>query len=359
MAEPNLIKSTDLARVREVDFVEQFTGSLKKFNEALGVTRKIKKEAGTTLKTYKAVGTLENGTVGEGETIPLSKFETIPVTYDDISLDKWRKATSAEAIVEKGYDQAVGMTTDKMLKLIQGGIMTNFFNFLATGTGHAVGNGLQGALAQTWGQLQVLFEDEEIDSVYFVNPLDIADYLESASITIQNAFGMKYVEDFMGLGTVILNSRVARGKVYGTAKENLVMYYVAVNGADLGEAFKFTADKSGYIGIHEEPDYDNMTAKDTVIAGIVFLVERIDGVVCGEMGELTAVTAEAVGTGDGSNKVFELDYAPYLGAPITIKVGGTATTEYTLSGKTVTFKTAPANSAAVTADYSYVNTSNG
>lgn len=115
MADANLIKNADLARVREQEFVEIFTGSIKKLMEALGVTRKIAKQAGYALKSYRAVGTLEDGEVAEGDVIPLSKYETEPVDYGEITLKKWRKATSAEAIIEKGYDQAVTMTTDKML----------------------------------------------------------------------------------------------------------------------------------------------------------------------------------------------------------------------------------------------------
>ena len=279
MAETNLIKSTDMTRVREVEFTELFTGSLKKLTEALGVTRKIAKQAGATLKMYKATGTLEDGAVAEGETIPLSKYVTEPVTYKEITLNKWRKATSAEAIVEKGYDQAVTMTTDKMLSDVQKGIRSNFFTALAAGTGVAAGETFQATLAQAWGQLQVLWEDDEIQSIYFMNPLDVAAYLASATITMQTAFGMNYVENFMGLGTVFFNSSVPQGKIYATAKDNLVLYYIPVNGADLNEVFSFTTDETGYIGIHESPDYTNMTASDTVINGMELLAERLDGVV--------------------------------------------------------------------------------
>lgn len=278
-ADVNLIKKSDLTRVREVEFVELFGYSIKKLMEALGVTRKIPKQAGATLKTYKATGTLENGAVAEGETIPLSKYTTAPVTYKEITLKKWRKATSAEAIIERGYEQAVEMTTDEMLKDVQKGIRKDFFTFLATGTGTAAGATFQGALAQAWGQLQVLFEDDEIGAVYFMNPLDVADYLATASLTTQTAFGMTYVENFLGLGTVIFNSSVPKGKIYATAKDNIVLYYIPVNGADMDEAFAFTADSTGYIGIHEEPDYSNMTASDTVVNGMELFAERLDGVV--------------------------------------------------------------------------------
>lgn len=278
-ADPKLIKKADLARIREIEFTEMFGYSIKKLMEALGVTRKIPKQAGTVLKSYKATGTLESGAVAEGDTIPLSKYKTEAVNYKEITLKKWRKATSAEAITDRGYEQAVEMTTDEMLKDVQKGIRKDFFDFLATGTGTASGATFQAALAQAWGQLQVLFEDDEIGAVYFMNPLDVADYLATANITLQTAFGMTYVENFIGLGTVILNSSVPKGKIYATAKDNIVLYYIPVNGADLGEVFDFTTDATGYIGIHEEPDYTNMTASDTVINGMALFAERTDGIV--------------------------------------------------------------------------------
>lgn len=278
-ADPKLIKKADLARVREIDFTLMFTESLRKLTEALGVTRKVAKQAGTVLKTYKATGTLEDGAVAEGETIPLSKYTTEAVNYGEITLKKWRKATSAEAIIERGYDQAVGMTTARMLKDVQKAIRKDFFTFLGTGTGTATGAGLQAALAQTWGKLQTLFEDDDIQAVHFINPLDIADYLATATITTQTAFGMTYIEDFLGMGKVFMNSSVPKGTIYSTAQDNLVLYYVPVNGADLNEAFSFTSDETGYIGIHEEPDYTNMTASDTVVNGMTLFAERLDGVV--------------------------------------------------------------------------------
>ena len=283
-AEANLIKKADLARAREIEFTYNFSEGVRKLMEALGVTRKIAKQAGTVLKAYKATGTLENGAVAEGDTIPLSKYKTDPVSLGEITLKKWRKATSAEAIVERGYDQAVEMTTDRMLRDVQKAIRADLFTSLATGTGTASGADFQAVLAQAWGQLQVKYEDDAIQAVYFVNPLDIADYLAEASISTQTAFGMAYVEDFLGLGTVIMNASVPKGKIYATAKENIVLYYIPVNGADLGEAFDFTSDETGYIGIHETPDYTNMTATDTVVNGMVFFAERIDAVIVGTIG---------------------------------------------------------------------------
>lgn len=293
--EDNLIKKDDLVWAREVEFTFMFVENLRKLMEALNITRKIPKQAGTNLKAYKAVGTLEDGNVEEGKIIPLSHYKTEPVTFDEITLKKWRKATTAEAIIEKGYTQAVTMTTDRMLKDVQKGIRKQFFDFLATGTGTVSGNTFQETLAQAWGQLQILFEDDDFEAVYFMNPLDVADYLGSANISLQEAFGMTYVKDFLGLGTVIFNGSVPKGKIFTTAKDNIVLYYVPVNGADLNEAFTFTSDELGLIGIHEKPDYDNMTASDTVICGIVLFAERIDGIVVGTIEGVAGESLENTG----------------------------------------------------------------
>lgn len=284
MAETNLIKKADLARAREIDFALQFSGSINTLVEMLGITRKIPKQAGTSLKTYRAVGTLAGGDVAEGETIPLSKYTTEPVTFGELKLKKWRKATTAEAIIERGFDQAVALTTDKMLRDAQSAIRSEFVTFLSTGTGTAEGDTLQAALADAWGQLQIKYEDNAIEAAYFLNPLDMAEYLGKAQITTQTAFGMTYIADFLGLGTVVLTGSVPQGTFYATAKENIVLYYVPVNGADLGEAFAFTSDELGLIGIHEEADYSNMTAADTVINGMVLFAERQDGIVVGAIG---------------------------------------------------------------------------
>ena len=277
----NLITTTVMtdAQVREAQFTLLFEESIKKLTEALGVTRKIPMQAGTTLKTYKASGTLQSGTVAEGEVIPLSKYKVSPITYKEIALSKFRKATTIEAIQKYGFKQAVNMTNDRMLKDIQKGIRKDFFDFLATGKGKATGTNFQGALAQAWGQLQVLFEDDEAQAVYFMNQLDVADYLATANVTTQTAFGMTYIKDFLGLGTVILNSSVPKGKIYATASNNIVLYYVPVNSSDIGEAFSFTTDETGLVGIHETPDYDTTTAITTVVDGIALFAERIDGVV--------------------------------------------------------------------------------
>ena len=280
-AETNTILSSDLARVREIDFISQFNGSLATLIEALGVTRKIAVQEGATLKALKVTGVLESGDVAEGELIPLSKYETEEVSVGEVKLNKWRKGTTAEAILKGGYDQAVGATTDKMVKDIQKGIRANFFTFLASGAETATGMGLQAALANGWGKLQVLWEDDAVETVYFVNPMDVADYLGNAQVSVQTAFGMVYVENFMGLGRVFLNSSVPQGKFYATAAENIVLYFVDVSTSELARAFELSSDELGYIGVSEYPDKDTARVMDLVMSGVTFFPERVDGIVVG------------------------------------------------------------------------------
>ena len=280
-AETNTIMAADIARARAIDFNYQFTGSLRKLIEALGVTRKIAVQEGTTLKALTVTGTLQDGSVAEGELIPLSHYETEETPVGEATLYKWRKATTAEAILKGGYDQAVGMTTDKMVRDIQKTIRTNFFAYLGTGTGTAAGTGLQAALANGWGKLQVLWEDDAVDTVYFLNPMDVSDYLGTAQVTMQTAFGMNYIENFLGLGTVFLNSNVPEGKFYATAKENVVMYYIDVANGGISNAFLLTADETGYVGIREYLDEDHARVMDLVMSGVTFFPERLDGIVVG------------------------------------------------------------------------------
>ena len=280
-AETNTIMQADLARVRVADFNLQFTGNLRKLTEALGITRKIAVQEGASLKMLKVTGTLESGNVAAGELIPLSHYETEEVAVGEVKLNKWRKGTTAEAILKGGYDQAVGATTDKMVKDIQKTIRGDLFTFMGKGTGTASGANLQAALANGWGKLAVLFEDDAVETVYFLNPMDVSDYLGTAQVEMQTLFGMNYIKNFLGLGDVFLNSNVPEGKYYATAKENIVLYYVNVGAGDIKTAFGLTTDETGYIGINEYPDKDTARVIDLVLSGVTFFPERQDGIVVG------------------------------------------------------------------------------
>jgi len=282
-AETNVIKKAQMAKVRELDFATLFGENVQNLLKMLGVTRKIPVTAGTALKVLKVTGTLQSGLVGEGEIIPLSQYATTYETVAEATLQKWRKATTAEAILKGGYDQSVNETDKKLILDIQKSIRSQFVTFLATGTATASGTGLQAALANAWGKMQVLFEDDAVQAVYFLNPQDVADYLGSANITVQTAFGLNYIENFLGLGTVIMTGAISKGTFYATAAENIVAYYVNVAEANgLGDAFDFTTDpETGFIGIHEDGNYVRMQEETVAVAGVTLFAERLDGVIVG------------------------------------------------------------------------------
>lgn len=182
---------------------------------------------------------------------------------------------------------------------MQASVRTNLFSFLngtVTNSTAVSGNGLQAALAAAWGQLQVKFEDDTVQPVYFLNPLDVSAYLATANITTQTAFGMNYIQDFLGLGTVIVSSRVTQGTFVATAKENFIMYYLTMNG-DVANAFGLTADELGLIGINSGyRNEERAQIESLVMSGIQFLVEYAEGVVKG-----TIEDTEDEGGGGGGN----------------------------------------------------------
>lgn len=291
----NTVKEADLAKTRDVDFTLQFESNIQTLVNMLGVTRLIPKNAGEVLKVYKVTGSLkDDGVVKEGEVIPLSKYSTTYTAVGEAKLKKWRKMTTGEAISSKGYAQAVNDTNNKMLRHVQDKIRADFIAFLATGSSTTEGVGLQGALAQAWGQLQVKFEDTSAQAVYFANPLDVADYLGTAQVSLQTAFGMSYIENFLGIGTLILASDVPKGTVYATAAENIVGYYIPVDSADMGTAFELTADETGLIGIHTGAEYSTLGVETVVVSGVGFFAENLAGIVKATI-EAPAASAGAVG----------------------------------------------------------------
>lgn len=329
-AETNVITTQQMVKIREVDFVRRFTGTiLRKLMEALGVTRKIPLIEGTTMYYYTTTGTIQNGAVPEGEIIPLSQYERVKTPIGEIKLNKWRKATTAEAILKSGYDEAVLQTDKKLLLDIQTGIRTSFFDYLKAIDATVVGaSTLQMVLAQTWGNLQVLFENDAIEAVHFMHPLTIADYLGSANITVQTAFGFNYIKDFLGLGTVIMTSQIPKGQVISTAKENLIMYYIPVS-AKAMTSLGVTADETGLVGIKSGyPTEERAQIETLVLSGIQFLVEYASGVVFGQIDStptLGAVTvASTAGTAVGDSNIALSGYTLGTGEKYVYKTGTTA-----------------------------------
>lgn len=305
----SIIKSANLAKVSAIDFVDQFSKNIDAVREVLGITRMVEKVPGTVIKSYKVTGTLESGTVAEGADIPLSSYATEVGDTFELTIDKWRKQTTIESINDKGYQQAVIDTDNQMLNDVQFNILGKWYTFLNTTTGRTSvnGKGLRGALAKTRAKLRTVLRDYGVsptDLVYFVNEDDVADYLTDANnfASTADVFGMEYVEKFLGLYDVIVSSDVTAGKVFGTPKNNIIMYYSNPGNADIAAAFDFEVDETGLVGIAHDSTYKNLTTETIVISGLKMYAEYETFIVNGTIkpedpieitGEVTTKTAVA------------------------------------------------------------------
>ena len=108
MSKANLTKAANITvQAREVDFVTRFNKNWDALRNIMGIMKPIKKSAGTKLVSYKTTVTLQSGSVGEGEEVPYSLAEVEPVAYGDITIEKYKKAVSIEAVAKYGAEVAV------------------------------------------------------------------------------------------------------------------------------------------------------------------------------------------------------------------------------------------------------------
>ncbi|WP_282919125.1 hypothetical protein [Levyella massiliensis] len=289
-AEANL--TTNFVKAQSIDFVEQYGKQLTSLFKMLGVQRKMPMAAGTTIKTYKSSVTLDGTKVAKGDIIPLSQVKLEDGDPIELEFDKKRKAVAVEDVQKYGFEQAIARTDDLLLRELQKELRKSLFGQLAKGTGTAKGTGLQGALAQAWGKVQVAFEDDAVKTVAFANPLDLADYLANAQVTMQTAFGLSYIENFLGVSVVVLSSAIKKGKIYATAADNLIFAYAQVSSGEIGKAFDFTTDATGVIGVTRDINKQRLTAETTTLSGTALFAERLDGIVV-----VTIEAAAPPGTG--------------------------------------------------------------
>lgn len=288
MAKTNLIKTADVqVSARELDFVSRFEANWDHLREILGIMRPVKKLPGAQLKSKYAEGTLQSGTVGEGEDIPYSKFTVKETIYDEMNIEKYAKAVSIEAIKDHGYDNAVQMTDDEFLFQLQTNVTDRFYAYLNTGTLKVDdANTFQMALALAKGSVVNKFKTMHRSAtgiVGFVNVMDVYKYLGAADITVQNQFGFQYIKDFMGYNTVFLlgDDEIAQGRVIATAVENIVMYYVDPADSDFARAglvYTTGEGETNLIGFHTQGNYNTAVSEAFAIMGLTLFAEYIDAI---------------------------------------------------------------------------------
>lgn len=278
-AEENLTR--ELGTALSIDFAEQFGQRFRTLTELLGIQRTVPMAQGTVLKTYTSSVTLDGSTVAPGDIIPLSKVVLEDGPQQVITWDKKRKAVPMEDIQAYGFNRAITMTDAKLLNEIQKGVRTKLLSQLATGTTVAAGGNLQATMAQNWGAVTAKFDEDDVQVISFINPFDAADHLANANLSTQTAFGMTYLEGFLNNRVVFMSAQIPQGTVYSTADQNLVAAYVLMNGGEIGQAFDFTTDSTGVIGVTHDINKSRLTAETITAYGLVLFAERLDGVVVG------------------------------------------------------------------------------
>lgn len=271
--------AADYAPAISVDFTSRIRSNLETLQRILGVTSMNPMSAGSIIKIYKWKTVTLANQVEEGEVIPLTKVQRELAKTIELSLGKYRRQTTAEAIQRNGRDVAINQSDEQLVSAVRGGVKKSFFTTIEAGTGTAdAGTSLQEALANVWTKLQEYYVDKDVTPVYFVSAKDIGTYLGSASITLQTAFGFSYIENFLGLGTVIVNPGLTAGTVIGTVQENLNGAYVPATGGDLAQSFALTGDESGLVGMTHQIVSDNASVTTLLFCSVEFYPEFIDGV---------------------------------------------------------------------------------
>ena len=307
MAAPaNITDSTAINAAMDQEFIANFQHDMDRLAEILGIFGTETMSAGTVLKMLKVTGELnnaktdaskENGTAAtavtlgsssgssysEGDEVALSKFNAEWEPVAEVKGVPYRKMTTAAAIQKSGYVNAVLKTDQKMLSLVRGGIVSDFFTFLKKGTGAATGKSLQAALAMAdaaLGDSVAANGDEAGRIVPFVNRQDAAEYLGSATITDQNVFGMTYLQNFLGVSDVFLTNKVDKGGLYVTPVENVHIF-----GLDFGAlsqaGLAYATDANGLIGVAHGPAYDRVSVETHVLTGCTMFPEVKDYIVKG------------------------------------------------------------------------------
>lgn len=295
-AENRLTKSEHIVvSPREIDFVTRFGNNWEALIEIMGIMRPIKKQPGAVLKSKYATVVLQPGSVAEGDVIPFSQATVAEKTYAEMSLEKYAKSVSAEAIKDHGYDVAVGLTDDQFLYELQSNVMGRFYTYLNTGALTNVQTSFQAGLALAKGLVTNKFKKMHktcTEIVGFVNTIDVYKYLGSANITIQTAFGFEYIKNFMGYNTIFLLSddEIASGTIIATPVENIVLYYVDPSASDFARAgLNYTvAGETPLIGFHTEGDYTRAVSNCFALMGLTMFAEYLDGI--------AVVTVEASGS---------------------------------------------------------------
>lgn len=270
---------------REVDFVTRFGDNWDALRNILGITRPIRKAAGTSLVSYTASIALESGAVDAGEVIPYSKATIVQAAKEDVTVEKYAKAVPIEDVINYGAEVAIEKSDDAFLTQLQNQVLNKFYTFLNTGSLTGTATTWQAALAKAHGLVLDKFatmQKQITEVVGFANILDAFDYLGAADVTIQTQFGISYIKNFMGYSTLFLlpAAQVPRNRVLATPAENIDLYYIDPSDSDfakLGLDYT-TVGETNLIGFHAQGNYSTAVGESYALMGMALWAEYLDGI---------------------------------------------------------------------------------
>lgn len=270
---------------REVDFVTRFGDNWDALNQILGVMRPIRKAPGTALVSYTSSVELEDGAVAPGAVIPYSKATIVQSTKTDLTIEKYAKAVPIEDVNKYGAAIAVQKSDDAFLTKLQNAVLSKFYTFLNTGSLTGTANSWQAGLAKAQGEVLNKFaklQKDVTEVVGFANILDAYDYLGAANITVQNAFGLTYIKDFMGYSTLFLlpETQIDRNKIIATPVENIDLYYIDPGDSEfarLGLSYTVKGE-TNLIGFHAQGNYGTAVGESFALMGMALWAEYLDGI---------------------------------------------------------------------------------
>lgn len=271
---------------RRNDFVTSFAQNWNALREIMGVARPIKKQPGTVLKSYKASLVLEDGKVAEGAKIPLSKAKVEEVAHADLTIEKYGKAISIEDVNKYGAEVAIEMTDEAFRNELLGKILSEFYEFALTGTLKPEGaTDFQMGVALAIGAVKNKFKSMRKDATkvtVYVNTMDAYRYLGAAQLTVQNAFGVDYVKNFLGAETMIFagDEDIPSGTIVAIPQANMVDYYADPSDSAYAKmGLKYTVDSDvPMLGFAIEGDYSTATGNNWAIMGHKLWAEYLDAI---------------------------------------------------------------------------------
>lgn len=325
----NTVTSSSLSAVRAVDFVTRFGRKLQILEDVFPNIRFIEHKPGEQLYSRKANVTLNTSSLDEGDEIPANAVTYIDVAVGTATWYKQSIRVTMEAIAKRGYDATVQAADDDMLFKVQNHVASDLVTFMQTGTlsSDYTTQTFQEAVAEAIGQVKNKWENLNLgytEVIAFVNTLDLFRALGASAISTQNAFGLDYIKDYMGVSKMFFSSKIPQGTVIATVSENIVLDYINAANNDFSKAgLEFITDgERNLVGVSIDAVM-NRTASDLImVTGMGLRAEYLDGIavinITGVMPELTV--ASAAGSSSGKTAITVSGYTLGTGDSYKYKV---------------------------------------